>query len=389
MEDRYRFLRDIYFFKSASNRDIEALAKLCKESEHRDGDALCVEGERADRFYIIESGRVEVWRDFGRPDAELLATHGAGKFFGEMALIDDLPRSATAVARGDVRVLSLDRRDFQDLVKERPSIAYGILVSISGMVRASNDSWVQDLRDRNEELENANRELREAQASLLRNERLSTLGKFSSMILHDIRNPLSILRGQLQLLSINIDEPAKRSRNLANAMAELDRIERLACEILDYTRGEIRLNYAIATPRALLEKISSGLEERLSKSGITIVTECVRDEPVLIDAERITRALFNLADNARKAMSSGGTLTLRATRDGPNLEMTVSDTGEGMDPATLERIWEPFYSASSGGGTGLGMLIVKNIVEAHGGSVSVRSDKGAGTSVTIRLPCRA
>lgn len=388
MHNRFNFLRDIYFLRGASDDDVDLLATLCHESAHPAGEVLFREGERADRFFIIVEGEVEVWRDFGKEGAELLAIHGKGRFFGEMALIDDLPRSATTVVRGGAKLLWMARDEFQALVRTRTSIAYGILVSISGMVRASNDSYVQDLRKQNEALAEANRELKEAQASLLRNERLSTLGKFSSMILHDIRNPVSVLRGQLQLLSMHAGDAAKAKKYLDNAFAELDRIERLASEFLDYTRGDIRLNYSIANPRALFEKVRQGLAERFTKADIRISIDADPDSQVLLDSDRILRVLFNLADNARKAMPKGGTFSLRAHHDDGYLELEVSDSGEGMDEDTLSRIFEPFYSASTGGGTGLGMLIVKNIVEAHGGAIMVRSEVGKGTAISIRLPAR-
>ena len=111
------------------------------------------------------------------------------------------------------------------------------------------------------------------------------------------------------------------------------------------------------------------------------------DEPVIVDSERILRALQNVADNACKAMASGGgTLTLRSAKDGDRLVFELADTGEGMAPEVLAHVFEPFYSASGQGGTGLGMLIVKNIVEAHGGCVSLSSEQGKGTSVFLALP---
>lgn len=388
--DNFDFLRRVYFFKDLDNEEIRLVALSCSEEEHAPGDILFVEGSTADRFYIVIEGRVEVWKNYYDPKPDLLAVHGPGHFFGEMALVDELPRSATVVAKDPVKVLYLYRDDFRRLIRERSSIALSVMTAISFMVRSSNELYVDDLRKRNAELEKAYAELERAQAARLQGERLSTLGKFSSLILHDIRNPLSILKGQIQLMAIHIEEPERLKTHVGACLSEVDRLERLASEFLDYSRGEIRLDMAIALPRDLLEKTRDRVSQRFKKANIVCEFDLRYNEPVILDAERILRALQNVADNACKAMrETGGVLTMRSCRDGDILVFEIADTGEGMTEEVRSHVFEPFYSASGQGGTGLGMLIVKNIVEAHGGCVRLSSEPGKGTSVTLALPLRA
>jgi signal transduction histidine kinase len=386
----FPFLRKAYLFKGLSDDEIRLVAECCAEEERDPGDVVFVEGSTADRFYIVMEGRIEVWKNYYDPKPDLLAVHGTGRFFGEMALIDELPRSATVVARERTRLLYLYRDDFRRLIKERSSIALSVMTGISYMVRSSNEAFVDDLRKRNVELEKAYSQLKVAHAERLRSERLSTLGKFSSLILHDIRNPISIIKGQLQLMQMRLDDPAKLAGHMAASLAELSRLERLASEFLDYSRGEIRLDMAVTTPGALFARVEESIGERLAQSRIAVEKELGYDEPIIIDAERMFRALVNVADNARKAMAgSGGTLSLKSYLDGDRLVLETADTGEGMAPDVLEHVFEPFYSASGQGGTGLGMLIVKNIVEAHGGSVALESTPGVGTRVLMRFPPRS
>ena len=388
--DWFPFLRRAYLFKGLSDDEIRLVAESCAEEERDAGDVIFVEGSTADRFYIVMEGRVEVWKNFYDPKPDLLAIHGSGRFFGEMALIDDLPRSATVVAKERTRLLYLYRDDFRRLIRERSSIALSVMTGISYMVRNSNDSFVDDLRKRNAELERAYAQLKKAHSERLRSERLSTLGKFSSLILHDIRNPLSILKGQLQLMQMRLADPEKLAGHVAASMSEVNRLERLAGEFLDYSRGEVRLDMAVIRPSELFAKVEEAVGERLSRTGIAIANDLRYDEPVIIDAERVFRALLNVADNARKAMTpSGGVLTLKAYRDGEKLVLETADTGEGMNPEVLAHVFEPFYSASGQGGTGLGMLIVKNIVEAHGGTVRIGSKPGVGTRVLLSFPLRS
>ncbi|HSV57162.1 MAG TPA: ATP-binding protein, partial [Magnetospirillaceae bacterium] len=216
----------------------------------------------------------------------------------------------------------------------------------------------------------------------------STLGKFSSLILHDIRNPLSMLKGLMQLMILHLREPDKLEVHVRDALSEVNRLENLSSEFLDYSRGEIRLNLGVTTAAWLFKRTEESLRERFRAAGLSIVLDCRLEEPLLLDAERMLRALLNVSDNARKAMSPGGVLTLRAYREEDNDLFVLEDTGEGMPLEVLAHIFEPFYSSSRQGGTGLGMLIVKNVMEAHRGKVEVESEPGRGTRVRLSLPRR-
>ncbi|MFW5718202.1 MAG: sensor histidine kinase [Spirochaetota bacterium] len=386
MGDYFGFLRDVYFFKDLADDEVRSIESLCKEDEFERGQIIFRENAPAERFFIVIDGMVEVWKDYASPSPDLLAVHGRGHLFGEMALIDDLPRSATVVAKTDTRVLYLFRREFDRVLRENPPVALSILRSLSAMVRKSNESFVEDLRHRNAELERAYRELQVAQDELLRSERLSTLGKMSSMILHDVRNPISILRGFGEMIQLVADNPEKVRTYAASTVREADRLNRLANELLDYSRGEIRLDVGVVPVATLFARVVESMHERLSARGVSIEVEDEVGEPVLLDEERMLRVLINLCDNARKAMSRGDSLLLRAASDGRDLTITVRDTGRGMEEAVVKQVFEPFYSSSPDGGTGLGMVIVKSVVEAHRGSITVESEPGQGTTVTLRLP---
>jgi len=261
---------------------------------------------------------------------------------------------------------------------------------MSFLVRSSNEAFVEDLRRRNDELEAAYTELEEMQTDRLRNERLSTLGKFSSMILHDIRNPISIIKGQAQLMLLNLQDEKRLRRSIQAIATETAKLERLASEFLDYSRGEIRLDFSIVHPGSLLTKVEETVRQRMEAEGITLEIRSDTSEPALMDEDRVLRAILNITDNARKALADASEkhLAILATDEAGQLVITVHDSGMGMGPDILARIYEPFYSASSHGGTGLGLLIVKNIIEAHGGSMSVDSKEGKGSTFTIRIPKR-
>lgn len=380
------FLRYAYFFHDLDDSTIDAVAKLCGEAEYKAGEFIFREGAQGDALYIVLSGEILVWKHHGQEDASLLARYQPGRIFGEMALVDELPRSATAVAARDSDVLYLRRSDFSGLVQTYPDVAMSIMRSLSAIVRESNDSFVADLHHRNKELEEAYRKLAQAQEELLENERLSNLGKMSNMIVHDIRNPVAVLKGYSEMLVRVADDPERVREFARRVMTEAERLGHLSGELLDYARGEIRLDMSVVAPSLVIENAIGYVRDRSRIDQIALETEIQDDTPMVVDFQRIVRALLNLVDNARKACGDGGTIRVVAARDEGITTISIADNGEGMSQDVAARIFEPFYSRSARGGTGLGLVIVRNIVEAHGGTLSVTSSEGVGTTFTMRIP---
>lgn len=160
-------------------------------------------------------------------------------------------------------------------------------------------------------------------------------------------------------------------------------MEMLAAEFLDYARGEIRLQMSVCELDLFFENFREIISVKLQSSRIELTIVNHIEKLVIIDKDRMLRVLINAAENSCKAMPSGGHLAITASRQQQKLLFEISDTGMGMSPEVLNHIFEPFYSSSIGGGTGLGMIIIKSVVEAHHGNVSIRSTVGIGT--TLRL----
>src|SRR6056297_3359795 len=388
MKGYFHFLRHVSFFRMLSDQDIRDIMKYCREEELSPGKVIFNEGDKADRFYIIMSGEVEVWKDYDSPYADLLAVHGEGKLFGEMALVDDLPRSATVVTRSRTRMFYINEEEFQRLLKENSLVALAIIRSLSAMVRKSNETFVEDLRERNQELQKAYDELQTAQHELLHNERLTTLGKFSSMILHDIRNPISVIKAYADMLKLSCDENSKDYNYLDKISFETERLNQLANELLDYSRGEIRLDMGIVSIPDFFREICDFTDHRFTSKDIEV--ECIHDYDgqVIMDHKRMLRVFTNLLENARKALGRQGSCKVLAVQENKMIKFSVRDDVSGMSPEVLNHIFEPFYSSSPNGGTGLGMAIVKSVVEAHHGTVEIESSEGQGTEVLIRMPLR-
>lgn len=384
--DYKKFLKNLELFKELSDPDLDKVLDFCHEGTFDTHDVIFQEGDAADRFYIILSGRVEVWKDYATPYADILAIKGEGASFGEMALIDDRPRSATIKVAEPVRVLYQNKADFQRILHENVSIAMVIMKSVSNMVRQSNESFIYGLRQKNQKLELAYEELKKAQQELLRNERLSTMGKFSSMILHDLRNPISIIKGYAEMVLLNSANPERTEMFIGKLIGEADRLNRLAGELLDYSRGDIRLNLGPIFIGDFFKKIEESIQTQLRSKNIDLEIQNDTTDPILMDVDRMQRVFGNLIDNSRKAMGRGGHLILKAVPENGLVHLSVIDDGEGMTAEVREKMFDPFFSSSSAGGTGLGMLVVANVIEAHHGSIKVDSEPGKGTAIRISLP---
>jgi len=375
-------------FRDLDPADLDKFLAECRSEFVPASTVVFREGDEPDRFYVVIDGTVEIWKDYGTPYADILAIRGPGSCFGEMSLIDELPRSATVKAATDVEVVTLGMAHFRQVIAQNPRVALLIMKSVSQMVRVSNDAYQLGLRQKNLQLEHAYEELKQAQDDLIRSEKLTTLGKFSSMIIHDLRNPLSIVKGYAELLASSPASVERTAQVASKLLGEADRLNRMVGELLDYSRGNIRLSLGPVDLGDMLTSLKEQFDLVLGARNIAFTTQNTVEQPVLADRERLQRVFANLIDNARKAMRHGGHLVLSAHPWEDWVVITVADDGEGMDEATRARLFEPFFSASSAGGTGLGMLVVANVVEAHRGTVAVESKPGQGTTIRITLPNR-
>ncbi|MCP4692341.1 MAG: diguanylate cyclase [Desulfobacterales bacterium] len=153
------FLKESYFFSALSDEEIEVIHEACQLVGYKDGQVLFYEGESANRVFLILDGVVEIYRDYGNPDQDMLTELKANQMFGELALITDLPRAATAVAWGGVELLAIDKDDFRKIIAENRSIALSILRSVSATFQESTENYSETLKERNRVLEKANEEL--------------------------------------------------------------------------------------------------------------------------------------------------------------------------------------------------------------------------------------
>jgi PAS domain S-box-containing protein len=228
-------------------------------------------------------------------------------------------------------------------------------------------------------------ELRKAQSDLLRKERLSTLGQLTATVAHELRNPLSAIRNTIFAMRESMAAMgAAYERPLTRVERNIQRCDRIITDLLDFTRLR-ELNRATVDADQWLEEL---LNEQRVPDGIEIRRQFgARDRLVNFDPERMRRVLINLLDNAAQAMTEAGRehrITVSTARVGDRFELAIEDTGAGIPNDILPKVFEPLFSTKSFG-TGLGLPMVKQIIEQHGGTIAISSDAGKGTRVTVRL----
>ena len=229
--------------------------------------------------------------------------------------------------------------------------------------------------------------LEQAQADLIRKERLATLGQLIGTVSHEIRNPLGTIRGSVFSIGqmIKKQDYSRIEPVLVRAERNIIRCDRIIEELLDFTRTR-RLD---RQPTALDAWLKDVLEDVPASDGITYVWALAADTMISIDREQLRRAIVNLANNATQAMAeegaSGNVLRIATALADGEVEIAIADQGAGIPPEYMEKIFEPLFS-TKGFGVGLGIPIIKDIIEAHGGRLVYDSTVGQGTTVRIWLP---
>lgn len=221
-------------------------------------------------------------------------------------------------------------------------------------------------------------------------ERMAYVGHLTASLSHEIRNPLSSIKMNLQILSRRLELAGFDRRRLEITVHEVSRLESILRQLLDIARP-LDLSTAPVDLSALARGCVDLLEPEASKKNLEMVQRHPKNlSLVQLDANKMEQAVINLLLNAIDAAPEGGRVTLwtKTTRRKQNLflELGVRDNGAGVDPEQIPHLFTPFYTSKTKG-TGLGLNNVKRIVEAHSGTVEVRSRKGRGATFALRLPC--
>jgi two-component system, sensor histidine kinase len=374
--DWLKLLRHHPVFSGFDEKNAEWLVSDTVSAERRcePGDVIFCEGDEGDSVFLIGSGSVEAVLESETGQNVLLSVMHEGETFGEMAFFERKPRSATVRASEPCVLLEIGGHEMRRIAEARPDFEFEMLLKVS-----------ERLRNKNEQLLALHLKTVEA-ANRAKEEVFAMLG-------HELRNPLGAISAAVEVLNLpgNSQEQAGLMREII--VRQTHHLSRMVDDLLDVSKlvsGKIALARTSEDLRAVAERALASSEEagRTSRHVISLTGESVA---VSVDRTRLEQVVTNLIDNAVKYTPTGGWIEVEVGSEGNDAVLRVRDTGVGIDRETLPLIFDAFVQASSPhpsqGGIGLGLTLVKRLVELHDGTVSAASEgTGRGSEFVVRLP---
>jgi signal transduction histidine kinase len=360
-------LESAELFRNLQPDELRALRAVTLERQYAAGQDIFHEGDPGDGVYVVKDGLVEISGLLNQDTRRVFAQIPPGGLFGEMAVIEHRPRSASAKAAKESVVYYIPRGEMLSLIKRSPGLSLSLLQVISHRLREFNHVFLTEV---------------------IQAERLAVVGRFARDIVHDLKNPLNII-GLTSELAALPDAPAEiRAQASVRIRKQVERISELVGEILYFTQGS--QDSVVLTPMDYAEFVQHVVEELRPETELKAVRLEFANAPppvkVLLDPKRLRRVFVNLAHNATDVMSEGGKIILRFESDDTGVITEVEDTGPGIAPEILDRLFQAFATHGKTHGTGLGLSICKKIVEDHGGRIWARNEPGRGAVFAFALP---
>jgi len=351
----------------SSSHGLDLLKRNARKLSFRKGEVIFREGESSDALYVIEQGIVEISALIGPRERRVFAIFGVGDYFGEIAVIDSKPRSATAIAKVDTVVSCISRDKVWRMFARSPRLLVTMMHGFSQRLREFDQRYLQEL---------------------LQHERLALVGRFAQSIVHDFHSPLTNIGFAADLFSEG--DATHKQKTMANAIIhrQVDRMAGMIGEVLEFTRSS-RSRVVLTMTRfdQFIEEMVAELRPECSRKSVAIELKISPPRiSIPLDRHRLPHVFSNLVRNAIDVMPRGGRIMLNFILGEREVIIRVEDTGPGISPDVLPHLFDPFFTHGKSHGTGLGLSICKRIVEDHQGWISASSERGGGAVLTFSLP---
>lgn len=368
-------------FNGLADDELEEMAALTELRVYPAEHILCREGAHEETFYIVADGNAVISKHISDEEGErVLRTVGKGDLVGEMALIQNVPRSATVRTINELTVLEMDKPHFETMLSRSPRMALDIIRITLDRLRENDQMMIADLQKSNKILRQLDRNKLE----------------FIQVAAHELRTPMTVLKGYANLLNSSPDIKSNAALGVVTEgiIKGTDRMHAVVNTMLDITRidsEDLVLRAAPILLKQLVLEVVSGLNKAASERTIELVHVPEADTPLIHgDPALVSKALYHLIVNAIKYTPNGGKVTVstrpaQMENEAQGVLITVQDTGIGLDAEHHELVFEKFYQAGKaaihssgtttfkGGGPGLGLAIVRGVARAHGGKTWVES----------------
>jgi len=360
-------LESIALFRDLGPDELRVLRLITQERRFAAGHEIFHEGDPGDGVYFVKDGLVEV-SSLINPDTRcVLSQVGPGEIFGEMAVIEHRPRSATVTALKDTEVYFVPRGEILSFVSRSPGLALRLLQEISHRLREFDRLYLREI---------------------IQAERLALVGNFARSIVHDLKNPLNIIGLAAEIMSGPGATPEKRAQSLGQIRRQIVRLDEMIGDILEFTRDAPKA--AALMPVDYHDFVLGLLADLRAEAGIKAVRVELRNDPpaikLLFDPHRLRRVFYNLMHNATDAMPEGGGIFLAFSHDPKEVVTEIEDTGSGIAPEMADKLFEAFATHGKTHGTGLGLFICKKIVGDFQGRIWARNEPGRGAVFAFALP---
>jgi signal transduction histidine kinase len=353
-------------FRMLSAGELNALRAIAQERRFAEGQDIFREGESGDGVYVVKDGLVEISVSITPNNRRIFAQIRPGELFGEMAVLELKPRSATATAGKDSLVYFIPREELLVMVEHSPALSLELMRQISERLRDFNRHYIQEI---------------------LQTERLAVIGRFARSIVHDLKNPLNIISLTAELSGMENASVEMRKKSVVTIGQQVERVSEMINEILDFTQGShSELVLATMDYGIFIQKMLDEIRPEVELRETTLETEEPPSIPVPLDPKRLRRVFFNLVHNATDAMSGGGKIFVRFLVSPTEITTEIEDTGPGIAPEIAGRLFEAFATHGKAHGTGLGLSICRKIIEDHRGRIWTRSQPGRGAIFAFSLP---
>ncbi|MEW6302852.1 MAG: ATP-binding protein [Verrucomicrobiota bacterium] len=356
-------------FSGLLAEELQSVAQTAEVRFYKAGDPVFKEGDPGDGLYVVLEGLVQVSALVGQEQRKVLSRIGPGDFFGEMAVLDNEPRSATATAEKDTRAFFIQRQNLLSVLESSPQLSVSLVREFSLRMREFNRKYIEEV---------------------LQAERLTLVGRFARTIVHDFKNPLNVIGLAAELAGMEKATPEMRKAAQARIRRQVDRLSNMINELLEFTRGSQTANVLAETNYA--QYVNVLVEEIRPEVAEKRVSLDYENEPpqirLLLDPHRLTHVFYNLIHNAVDEMPNGGKIILRFQLTDTEVITEIEDSGKGIAPEIAGRLFEPFATFGKAQGTGLGLSICKRIIDDHRGVIRARSEPGRGAVFSFSLPLK-
>jgi signal transduction histidine kinase len=362
-------LESAELFRLLTPAELAPVRTAVQERRFASGQEIFREGDPGDGLYVVKSGLVEISGQLNQDQHQVLSQVGPGHIFGEMAIIEQLPRSACATAVQPTVVAFMSCAEMQTLIERSPALAAALLQLVSHRLRDFNQHYLREV---------------------LQAERLAAVGRFARSIVHDLKNPINIISLTTELLFRADAPPVLRATAQNRINKQVERINDLITDMLQFTQESQAIALVPVNYAKFIEQLVGELRPEFEYKSVAL--ELGNPPPpvmLAIDAKRLRRVFYNLAHNAAEAIPGAGSLTLRFTQTDGEILTDLADTGSGIAPEIAERLFQPFVTHGKAHGSGLGLSICKKIIEDHGGKITARNDPAGGAVFTFSLPLDA